>query len=260
METYRDALWIIHDRGMSEFRTILDLKPEFVHYQSEQISSKTLLHWACFHSNLEAVGVLLERGAQVNIQDDSGYTPLHYAVTETLDPFLIDCLMSAGADPEIADYGGCTPLMTVSARRFDLALLCAERLIQWGARIDLQSAIILKDIEFIKKMVESHPLGIQQATHPNDLLYFAVERQDLETIAYLIEKGADVTSPTLSGKPPLFHALGKHASAEVVRLLLDAGADPNAESPYGDRLLTFAENSLTSDVIIQVLREYGAQE
>ncbi len=37
-----------------------------------------LLHWACDRGNLEVVKLLVERGADVNIQDTDKQTPLHY--------------------------------------------------------------------------------------------------------------------------------------------------------------------------------------
>lgn len=40
-------------------------------------SGLRLLHYAVFHKHMEAVKVLLVRGANPSIMDDVGYTPLH---------------------------------------------------------------------------------------------------------------------------------------------------------------------------------------
>ena len=38
--------------------------------------NNTALHTACYFSDIRAVGILLERGADVNVKNDQGDTPL----------------------------------------------------------------------------------------------------------------------------------------------------------------------------------------
>ena len=56
--------------------------------------------------NIEAVKQHLAAGADVNVKDDSGWTPLHYAK----DKEIIELLIANGADVNAKDEGGKTPL------------------------------------------------------------------------------------------------------------------------------------------------------
>ena len=65
---------------------------------------------------IQCVLTLLESGAAVNCQDDSGASPLHYAIdagfgedTETSD-LMIKHLLKYGADTTLADKNGRLPL------------------------------------------------------------------------------------------------------------------------------------------------------
>jgi len=52
---------------------------------------------------------LLEHGANLNVQDNDGRTPLHYAV-ENCHVDVARVLFDHGADPTIRDNEGMTPL------------------------------------------------------------------------------------------------------------------------------------------------------
>ncbi|KAF2111928.1 ankyrin repeat-containing domain protein [Lophiotrema nucula] len=55
------------------------------------------------------MGTLLDKGADPNIQDDTGMTALHYAATLP-EPRIIEILFGYGADPRIVDNSGRSPL------------------------------------------------------------------------------------------------------------------------------------------------------
>ncbi len=52
---------------------------------------------------------------------------------------------------------------------------------------------------------------------------------DRPIVSLLIERGADVNARTTDGRTPLLRAAGIYGAADLVRSLLDAGADPKAK-------------------------------
>lgn len=65
---------------------------------------RTPLHWACFGQYLDIVKKLLSiPEIDPNITDEYGYTPLYSVAGEEANPEIFKVLLSAGADPEIID-------------------------------------------------------------------------------------------------------------------------------------------------------------
>lgn len=71
----------------------------------------TPLHTVCTWGEPIAVKILIESGAEVNVQGDSGCTPLFHALVRgNLD--VIQILLEHGADPRISNDWGCSPLQS----------------------------------------------------------------------------------------------------------------------------------------------------
>ena len=72
----------------------------------------TALHWAVSPQRTEIVTTLLEAGANPNVPDNDGYTPLH-DVAEMGDcppaRTMLEVLLAAGADPSRQEKNGRTP-------------------------------------------------------------------------------------------------------------------------------------------------------
>lgn len=69
---------------------------------------QTALHMAVMNNHSQYVKALIEKGANVNVQDVYGKTPLHFALMYFYEDS-IKALLDAGADPMIKDKHGYSP-------------------------------------------------------------------------------------------------------------------------------------------------------
>lgn len=99
---------------------------------------RTPLHQAVLGNSVGLIGLLLEAKADVNAADQHGWTPLHFAAQEYL-PEIARILLAKGADPNARDDEGCSVLWRAvfsACGQFDLIRLLQKS----GARDDLANA------------------------------------------------------------------------------------------------------------------------
>jgi ankyrin repeat protein len=81
---------------------------QHLHLTSVQ-DERTPLHWAASSGSLDIVRFLIDKKAEVDFVDNSGWTPLHIAGdhTYTFAPFLLkSCPVSAGHDEIVQELVG----------------------------------------------------------------------------------------------------------------------------------------------------------
>ena len=154
----------------------------------ELFAGYSVVHTAAENPDIRIIKLLVERGADVNVEDIYGRTPLYYAARRnTLE--MIEYLVSLGNDPLLEDLDG-DNLLTVSACNPHKDVL--EYFLQKGVEIDGVSDII--------------PLGEAMRYGTTDDMDFFIEHganKELalaqiycvappENIRYLLEKGCDV--------------------------------------------------------------------
>jgi ankyrin repeat protein len=107
-----------------------------------RIETQTALYAAAKHGAIESMRELLKKGANPNLQDGWGRTPLLGAV-QAGESAAARLLLTAGARPELADVGGRTPVFVAYERHDDEPLL-RELLaaIELGGRKRVASALI----------------------------------------------------------------------------------------------------------------------
>jgi len=186
------------------------------------------IHLAACRGNLSRVKEFVEEGTDVNIRDEFGCTPLHWAAlaesTEVAD-FLID----KGADVNAKGAVDITPLL--AARGFPMIKLLVSR----GADIQAQRRF--------QRMTKLHMVCTEK---------------DKDVVEFLINKGAQVDRKNRRGQTPLWLA-ASCGRKEIVELLIKKGADINVSNNQGLTLLTMAKQQKHTEVV-NILRQHGAKE
>lgn len=265
------------ERGdLDEIEAMVSAEPELANAVFAEGS--TPLHLATLCNHKEIVKFLISNGADVNVKDDNGYTPIFGAVfdyeagdrSET-----VKMLIAYGADVNATDTGGLTPLhnAAMNGKRQMIELLLANKAdpnvksasgitaAQFAAEANqqdiaalLESAVVRADeihkpvtngdLAKVAVVLKDNP-GLANAIDISGRtpLHIAVMFDRNEIIELLISLGADVNGYNREGQTPLHQAMTVD-SKEIAELLIARGADVNAKMlPTGMTLLHRAVNN-----------------
>ena len=190
------------------------------------------INHAIRHGDSEsAIALLTADPTLVRACDRNGATPLHAAAHAGSDE-LVAWLLARGADPHHPDLQSLTPLDRAALAAPDNFPAVAHRLLGAGAPLTLRPAVALGNLDRVRELI---PRG-NTIDSRHGFLSLAVRHGQIETVRLLLDLGADVDERTLlenveeptesAGKPLwLAAAMGRR---DIAALLLDRGADPNA--------------------------------
>jgi ankyrin repeat protein len=239
---------------------------------------ETPLMYAATVGSVDAMKFLIAKGADVNAQTTtSGATALIWSATDLAK---VKLLVEHGANVNTATERGRTALLiaVMSDGSADIVRFLLER----GADIKhtdflkttaLRAATLGNDTETIKMMIDAG-VDVNAADLPGitPLMMAAGWNGNLAAVKMLLAKGANVNAvsrpvmglPSKNG-PSEFGSLTALLMAagfgppELVKTLLDAGADPNAKDVRGMTPLMLAvANDHQDRSVIRLLLERGA--
>ena len=227
---------------------------------TEQWRGQTALMWAAAEGNVAAVHRLLAAGADVGARSAGGVTPLLFAVREgRIDA--VEALLAGGADVNAgidnttAGTGAYTPAASGHTSPLALAIVNAHfelgaRLLAHGADPNIPDArgSALHALAWVRRpgsgrpplptgTVDSLALGrelLARGADPN-------ARIDWREIPFEVDLGIVKPPPNISvgrnfisfvGATP-FYLAAKHADLDLMKLLVDHGADPRRPTDQG---------------------------
>jgi ankyrin repeat protein len=227
----------------------------------ERFYGETALHWAAAENHAEAVRLLLTRGADVDERSNAqayrrrsgqsvmplgSWTPLMYAARQNATQ-AGKALAAKGAKLDLVDPDGATALViAIINANYDFAAM----LLDAGA----DPNVVDKDAAMgpLYAAMDMHRLAVGHG-RPNPKPSGALDAVDVAR--KLLEKKADPNaklkavimqrqhtggdSTLAAGATPLMRA-AKSGDIAMVRLLLDAGADPKATLANGTNVLMLA--------------------
>lgn len=188
---------------------------------------------------MDVIFALLNYGADVNLSDKDGRTPLHLATGYSAQPGgeeIVDWFLENGADVHARDENGMTPLHW-AAKEHWYGTKIIERLLEEGADINARDN--------------------DDRTH----LHWASMSNLPEVVEFFLDKGLDIKARTKQGQTPLHEAMCNWDSrAAVAELLMDKGADIEVRDKFGMTPLHLAaiHTQLRSSAVVKLLLNRGA--
>ncbi len=187
--------------------------------------------------------LLLEAGADPKREyaDKDGRTPLHLAARCGRGD-LIERLLPETGSPDLRDKRGRTPLAyAVEGGHLEVveALLArgADASQKVGRDTLPQRAAAQGHVEVLERLLadEVEPAQAFEGKEGLRLLELAATAGRLELVRHLVSKGVPVEPPDPTAETALHHAASS-GNADLVRYLLDLGADATREATYKKRL------------------------
>ena len=243
----------------------------------------TALHYASSEDRRILTKVLLDGGAAPNTVDKEGQTPLDLASFHGFKQ-VVKLLLEAGANPNVVNKKGYTPLI-LAAREDHLDV--ARLLIDAGADPNKANEIKEMTHDYVKELTQDLadggvPAGeiavamrmlkpkleakslLEQLYQPPDgdfgwtpLHWAAIYSK--EVVRLLIDRGADANTASNKGTTPL-HLAAEEGNKKVVQILLEAGADAKKVNERGDTPLSLAINNGRRNVFKLLRRRRGSRE
>ncbi|WP_410542503.1 ankyrin repeat domain-containing protein [Wolbachia endosymbiont of Tetranychus urticae] len=214
------------------------------------IAGDTPLFETCSrHGDITVAKYLINVGADLNLQNTHGHTALHFAAINDYSE-MIKLLIEEGADVNIPDLGGLTPLSFAMSNG---NIISIKYLIDGGADINiapqnLTEAIRLGYLEIAKDLIDNSANDLTKSK----VLLAATDNIDFTR--YLVERGADVNFKDNIGDTPLHHAVSC-SNVETVQYLLEQGAVLNCKNIAGRTPLINAVSIGDTDIIKYLIEE-----
>ncbi len=186
------------------------------------------LHYAIQIRRSDIVDILLASGANVNQSTLEGDTPLHFSVAQNKELFT-EKLLTAGADPNAVNKNRETPLgLAVIANSPSVSLLLDNGAVPNDDTCPGDGYLFCAARSGCVVMLEELVLGLEDLNRlsPQGIsaLQYAVHNRHLEAVCVLLESGADLNVRDKRGWTPLHQAV-RTSSSEIVRVLAENGAD-----------------------------------
>ena len=240
----------------------------------ELMNMETPFHALLYNSatDIRMVKLFLNHGAKVTEIDPYGYNALHDFAWAGNDPAILDLLMEAGADINVRDEGGETPLhKLLNGRGENVPLDLLKRFLFYKADITVNDKYDQQPLYEVAsggsaealKMILSHVPGPDidhQETDGETALYAAARWGNLECCKLLRDAGANLLLCDKQNRPPVFVSCSSE-SKDTVDFLAQASLEKDTNilrqrSVLDKTILRKASAQGHVDVVKMLLTKY----
>lgn len=236
--------------GIDAAENVLDRDSESVH-QLDAFGHPPI-HTAALYRNTAAVEFLLANGAHcdlfaccylgrveqaaewlrsdrslVRAVSAAGMTALHYAARSG-DDNVTRLLIEAGADVNALDKNARTPLLLAchgGPWKRGAATGVIDLLIQHNANVDLLTAAAIGRADLVNSCLNRDSSQIDQLNDRKETaIFLAAKNSHLDVVRLLVDRGADINLADAVGTAAL-HRTSQQCSDELIQYLIDRGAN-----------------------------------
>jgi ankyrin repeat protein len=229
-----------YQSGFALFLLLNKIDPDL-----KNLNGEAPLHLAVKSGYVEGARLLLQNRANPDILDANQNTPLHLTTPPARRLEMVKLLLSYKANPALMDNQGNTPLHKAVMQFYAPEIV--ETLIQAGAPVNAQNAkgdtaLILcartEHYEYAKPLIEAKAEIFKMNQAGENALKIALSK-GYEAVDNIVLP-SNVNQSDDNSNSVLMTAVSLKAPADVLKLILSKGADPNARNKAQDSALHIA--------------------
>lgn len=248
-------------RGFDEVVTLVETAISAQHHAAMP-ETDAPIRSALEEGDLESIEALVRKDASlVTAIDQKGNTPFHRAAESKINHSvleLIDFLIDHQADVNAANHRGLKPVDLAIFHNGTPEWALAGYLLARGAAYTMNIAAAMGDLAYIRRVLNEHTEQVDfQDTNQRRPLSCAAEFGHTDIVKLLLEHGADPNAQETSDFrtfPLVAAARGNHL--EMAEALLEHEADPNASVNAADTALSAAMDHNDMEVA-NLIASYG---
>lgn len=229
-----------YQSGFALFLLLNKIDPDL-----KNLNGEAPLHLAVKSGYVEGTQLLLKNRANPDILDANQNTPLHLTIPSARRLEIVKLLLSYKANPALMDNQGNTPLHKAVMQFYAPEIV--DTLIQAGAPVNAQNArgdtaLILcartEHYEYAKSLIEAKADIFKTNQAGENALKIALSK-GYKAVDNIVLP-SNVNQSDDNSNSVLMIAVSQKAPADVLKLILSKGADPNARNKVQDSALHIA--------------------
>eukprot|EP01041_Mallomonas_annulata_P002292 gene2292-4458_t len=220
----------VKDGNLPEVLMLLDTNPQLINSMDQ--NGSTILSIASWCGHVNMARLLINRGADLNVQDDRYNTALMWSV--------------------VSDHSEISKLLIASGSNIDAQNQTGMTALLWS--------ILKGQTEITNLLIQrgSAAINLQDSNGYNPLILASREGQD-DVVHHLLENHAVVNATSNDGYSALMWAI-ENLHLNIVNNLLMHGASTNILTANGDTMLIMACSSGNPDIVARLLQDMYIQD